>query len=290
MAQLDTEATALVLCLNDLEAQTIAKIAVGQAKIVEIPGGWGTRVPLNNPALNPSVLPDTVILCELPDPTYESALRAAGKRVHVVDHHLSLAPGGMILDRLSPFSSLEQVAKLLGVTLGADHKAIAANDSAFWPGLIQHYKELNAQISDTQIQEIQKTENTVIQDRTIYEDAFIFAPNLHDMGLMPSRDFENYFDLFKLMTSQIQPPDLLIYLKADVSTLVSHIQKRGRDYEGSMSLDYLKSLNERYEKWISEYTEGKLLVIDANNIDFKNNPEDFGKIISQVDAELYGLF
>ncbi len=141
-----------------------------------------------------------------------------------------------------------------------------------------------------QILDIHKGDITVIQDRTIYEDAYIFAPNLHDMGLMPTRDFNNYFDLFKLMTSQIQPPDLLIYLKADVSTLVSHIQKRGRDYEGSMSLDYLKSLNERYEKWISEYTEGKLLVIDANNIDFLNNPEDFGKIINQVDGELYGLF
>jgi len=141
-----------------------------------------------------------------------------------------------------------------------------------------------------QILDIHKGDITVIQDRTIYEDAYIFAPNLHDMGLMPTRDFNNYFDLFKLMTSQIQPPDLLIYLKADVSTLVSHIQKRGRDYEGSMSLDYLKSLNERYEKWIADYTEGKLLVIDANNIDFLNNPEDFGKIINQVDGELYGLF
>ena len=141
-----------------------------------------------------------------------------------------------------------------------------------------------------QILDIHKGDITVIQDRTIYEDAYIFAPNLHDMGLMPTRDFNNYFDLFKLMTSQIQPPDLLIYLKADVSTLVSHIQKRGRDYEGSMSLDYLKSLNDRYEKWIAEYTEGKLLVIDANTVDFLNNPEDFGKIINQVDGELYGLF
>jgi len=141
-----------------------------------------------------------------------------------------------------------------------------------------------------QILDIHKGDVTVIQDRTIYEDAYIFAPNLHDMGLMPTRDFNNYFDLFKLMTSQIQPPDLLIYLKADVSTLVSHIQRRGRDYEGSMSLDYLKSLNDRYEQWIAEYDEGKLLVIDANNIDFLNNPEDFGKIITQVDAELHGLF
>ena len=141
-----------------------------------------------------------------------------------------------------------------------------------------------------QILDIHKGDVTVIQDRTIYEDAYIFAPNLHDMGLMPTRDFNNYFDLFKLMTSQIQPPDLLIYLKADVSTLVSHIQKRGRDYEGSMSLDYLKSLNDRYEEWIAKYDEGNLLVIDANTTDFINNPEDFGKIINQVDGELHGLF
>ncbi len=141
-----------------------------------------------------------------------------------------------------------------------------------------------------QILDIHKGEITVIQDRTIYEDAYIFAPNLHDMGLMPTRDFNNYFDLFKLMTSQIQPPDLLIYLKADVSTLVSHIQTRGRDYEGSMSLDYLKSLNERYEKWIAEYEEGNLLVIDVNKIDFKNNPEHMGMIINQVDGQLHGLF
>ncbi len=141
-----------------------------------------------------------------------------------------------------------------------------------------------------QILDIHKGDHTVIQDRTIYEDAFIFAPNLHDMGLMPTRDFENYFDLFKLMTSQIQAPDLLIYLKADISTLVSHIQSRGRDYEGSMSLDYLKSLNERYDDWISGYTEGNLLVINADNIDFKNRPEDLGKVVNMVQAELHGLF
>ena len=141
-----------------------------------------------------------------------------------------------------------------------------------------------------QILDIHKGDVTVIQDRTIYEDAYIFAPNLHDMGLMPTRDFNNYFDLFKLMTSQISPPDLLIYLKADVSTLVSHIQTRGRDYEGSMSLDYLKSLNERYENWIDGYEEGKLLVIDVNKIDFKNNPEHMGMIINQVDGQLHGLF
>ncbi len=141
-----------------------------------------------------------------------------------------------------------------------------------------------------QIVDIHNGDITVIQDRTIYEDANIFAPNLHQMGLMATRDFNNYFDLFQLMTSQIKAPDLLIYLKADVSTLVSHIQNRGRDYEGSMSLDYLKSLNDRYDQWIDGYTEGKLLVIDANNIDFINNPADLGGIINKVDAELHGLF
>jgi len=141
-----------------------------------------------------------------------------------------------------------------------------------------------------QIVDIHNGDITVIQDRTIYEDANIFAPNLHQMGLMATRDFNNYFDLFQLMTSQIKAPDLLIYLKADVSTLVSHIQSRGRDYEGSMSLDYLKSLNERYDQWIDGYTAGKLLVIDANNMDFLNNPEDMGSIINKVDAELHGLF
>lgn len=141
-----------------------------------------------------------------------------------------------------------------------------------------------------QILDILNGEKTVIQDRTIYEDAFIFAPNLHDMGLMSTRDFNNYFDLFQLMTSQIQPPDLLIYLKADISTLVAHIQSRGRDYEGSMSLDYLKRLNERYENWIGDYKEGNLLIIDANEIDFKNNPEDLGKVVNDVAAQLQGLF
>ncbi len=141
-----------------------------------------------------------------------------------------------------------------------------------------------------QILNIQNGDRTVIQDRTIYEDAHIFAPNLHDMGLMPTRDFENYSDLFELMMSQVKPPDLLIYLKASIPTLVSHIQSRGRDYEGSMSLDYLKRLNERYETWIDGYTDGNLLVINADDIDFKNNPADLGKIINNVSGELHGLF
>lgn len=141
-----------------------------------------------------------------------------------------------------------------------------------------------------QILKIRSGDQTVIQDRTIYEDAYIFAPNLHDMGLMSTRDFNNYFSLFKLMTSQVDAPDLLIFLKASIPTLVSHIHNRGRDYEGNMSLDYLKKLNERYENWISNYSEGKLLVIDTDNIDFKNNSSDLGSIIQKIDAELFGLF
>ncbi|MEZ4991504.1 MAG: deoxynucleoside kinase [Saprospiraceae bacterium] len=141
-----------------------------------------------------------------------------------------------------------------------------------------------------QILKILNGDITVVQDRTIYEDAYIFAPNLHDMGLMSTRDFQNYFELFKTMSSQIQPPDLLIYLRANIPTLVSHIQARGRDYEGNMSLDYLKRLNQRYEDWISGYEEGRLLIINVDNLDFKNNPEDLGQVIDMVRAELHGLF
>jgi len=141
-----------------------------------------------------------------------------------------------------------------------------------------------------QILNIRQGEQTVIQDRTIYEDAYIFAPNLHDMNLMSGRDFSNYFALFKLMSSQVEPPDLLIYLRSGIPKLVHHIHTRGREYEGSMSLDYLKKLNERYEEWIENYKEGPLLIIDNDGIDFKNNPEDFGAIIEKVDAEMHGLF
>jgi deoxyadenosine/deoxycytidine kinase len=130
----------------------------------------------------------------------------------------------------------------------------------------------------------------VIQDRTIYEDANIFAPNLHTMNLMTTRDFDNYQSLFELMSSFIQPPDLLIYLRADVPTLVRNIQKRGRDYEASIRLDYLKSLNDRYENWINNYTEGKLLIFDVDNINFQDNAEDLGQIIERVQANLHGLF
>lgn len=161
------------------------------------------------------------------------------------------------------------------------------NDMHRWSFNLQIYF-LNSRYR--QILEIRSGEKTVIQDRTIYEDAKIFAPNLHEMGLMAKRDFDNYTDLFKLMVSQVKPPDLLIYLKSTIPTLVSHIQTRGRDYEGSISLDYLKKLNERYESWVSTYDAGKLLIVEADGLDFKNNKEDFGKIVEMIDGELYGLF
>jgi len=147
---------------------------------------------------------------------------------------------------------------------------------------------LNSRFS--QILEIRKSPKTVIQDRTIYEDAHIFAPNLHSMGLMSSRDFESYFTLFNLMSSLVQPPDLLIYLQASVPKLVEQIQKRGREYEASIRLDYLKSLNERYEAWISSYNLSKVLIVDVDNNDFTNNPQDLSKVIDQINAELHGLF
>lgn len=131
---------------------------------------------------------------------------------------------------------------------------------------------------------------TTILDRTIYEDAYIFAPNLHAMGLMSTRDFDTYQALFSNIKSLIDAPDLLIYLRSSIGNIVGQIQKRGREYEDSIRLDYLKRLNERYEAWISTYKDGKLLVIDVDNIDFENNPEHLGDIISKVDAELHGLF
>jgi deoxyadenosine/deoxycytidine kinase len=140
------------------------------------------------------------------------------------------------------------------------------------------------------ILEIHKKGTTVIQDRTIYEDAYIFAPNLHSMGLMSTRDFENYYTLFSLMSSLIRPPDLLIYLRASVPALVHHIQKRGRKYEAGIRLDYLKRLNERYEAWIESYNLGKMLVIDVDHNQFTESKEELSKVIDRVDAELFGLF
>jgi deoxyadenosine/deoxycytidine kinase len=141
-----------------------------------------------------------------------------------------------------------------------------------------------------QIVDIRRSGKKVIQDRTIYEDAHIFAPNLHEMNLMTTRDFDNYSKLFELMSSFIQPPDLLIYLRAEVPTLVRQIQKRGREYEASIRIDYLKSLNDRYENWINNYNLGKLLIVDVDNLNFSEVPEDLGLIIDKVNAELHGLF
>ena len=141
-----------------------------------------------------------------------------------------------------------------------------------------------------QIIDIKKLNKKFIQDRTIYEDAYIFAPNLHAMGLMSTRDFDNYKELFSLMDSFVEGPDLLIYLRASTSTLVSQIQKRGRDYENSIRLDYLTRLNERYEAWISEYTKGKLLIVDVDDINFSESEEDLGEVINKIDAEIHGLF
>jgi deoxyadenosine/deoxycytidine kinase len=161
------------------------------------------------------------------------------------------------------------------------------NDMQRWSFNLQIYF-LNSRYR--QIKDIRAGDVTVIQDRTIYEDANIFAPNLHDMGLMSSRDFENYLDLFHAMLEQVMAPDLLIYLRAGIPTLVDHIHTRGRDYEGNMSLEYLKRLNQRYEDWILNYKQGKLLIINVDGLNFKDNKEDFGKILQSIEAELFGLF
>ena len=168
------------------------------------------------------------------------------------------------------------------------------------PYLMDFYKDMqrwsfNLQIyflnsRFNQIADIRTQNINVIQDRTIYEDAYIFAPNLHSMGLMTTRDFENYFSLFNSMEKFIQPPDLLIYLRATVPALVNNIQKRGREYEEAIRLDYLKRLNERYEAWISTYDKGKLLIVDVDDNAFHESAEDLGEIINGIDAEIHGLF
>jgi deoxyadenosine/deoxycytidine kinase len=141
-----------------------------------------------------------------------------------------------------------------------------------------------------QVRQIRESKKTIIQDRTIYEDAHIFAANLHKSGLLNNTDYQCYLDLFNSMTSFVQPPDLLIYLKADIPKLVEQIQKRNRDFESQIRLDYLKTLNEHYEKWIKEYKHGKLLVIDVNKIDFVERVEDFSMIVGKIDLELNNLF
>jgi deoxyadenosine/deoxycytidine kinase len=147
---------------------------------------------------------------------------------------------------------------------------------------------LNSRLN--QLLDIRKGTETIIQDRTIYEDANIFAPNLHEMGLMSKRDYHNYYLFFNTLKSMVQPPDLLIYLQASVPTLVGQIQKRGREYEENIRLDYLKRLNDYYNKWIETYKEGPLLIINIDKNKFAENEEHMGEIISKVDAQLYGLF
>lgn len=141
-----------------------------------------------------------------------------------------------------------------------------------------------------QILRIRESGKNVIQDRTIYEDAHIFAPNLHAMGLMTNRDFQNYTSLFELMESLVQPPDLLIYLRSSIPNLVNQIHKRGREYENSISIDYLSRLNERYEAWVQGYDKGKLLVFNVDQLNFVDDPEDLGQVINRIDAEVNGLF
>ena len=161
------------------------------------------------------------------------------------------------------------------------------NDMKRWSFNLQIYF-LNSRYR--QLLDIQQVGKDVIQDRTIYEDAFIFAENLHDMGLMTTRDYENYRAIFDNMTSYIKPPDLLVYLKASVPTLVNNIQRRGREYETGIRLDYLSKLNEKYQKWISGYKLGKLLIIDKDTIDFANSTEDMATVVQLIEREINGLF
>lgn len=159
-------------------------------------------------------------------------------------------------------------------------------DMARWSFNLQIYF-LNKRFKD--VVDISKSDEYIIQDRTIYEDARIFAPNLHEQGFMSDRDFDNYCDLFDLMMSLVKMPDLMIYVRCSIPTLVAQIQKRGRSYEASMRIDYLQGLNDKYEKWISDY-KGKLLIIDGDHIKFGDNPEDFQWVTDRIDAELFGLF
>lgn len=159
-------------------------------------------------------------------------------------------------------------------------------DMERWSFNLQIYF-LNKRFRD--VVEISKSSETVIQDRTIFEDARIFAPNLHDMGMMSDRDFDNYTDLFDLMMSLVKLPDLLIYIRSSIPTLVEHIEKRGRDFEKSIRISYLQGLNKRYEDWIASY-EGRLMVVDGDNLKFATDVDDFNKIADSIDAELYGLF
>jgi len=159
-------------------------------------------------------------------------------------------------------------------------------DMERWSFNLQIYF-LNKRFKD--IVDINKCDETIIQDRTIYEDARIFAPNLHDMGLMSTRDFESYNELFELMMSLVGAPDLMIYLRSSIPNLISQIQKRGREYEKSIRIDYITGLNDKYEKWISSYGHN-LLILDVDRLKFENNPDFFREVTDKIDAKLFGLF
>jgi len=184
--------------------------------------------------------------------------------------------------------------------IGAGKTTLASRLAKHYPYLNDFYTDMkrwsfNLQIyflnsRFSQVQDIRNSGKTVIQDRSIYEDAYIFAPNLYEMKLMAKRDFENYFSLFQLMNSLVEPPDLMIYLKASVPTLVRQIQKRGRDYENTISIDYLAKLNERYNSWVESYNYGRLLIIDVDKLDFSENDNDLSSVIDKVNAEINGLF
>ena len=160
------------------------------------------------------------------------------------------------------------------------------NDMKRWSFNLQIYF-LNSRFK--QVMEIQNSRNPIIQDRTIYEDAYIFAENLHEMGLITARDYQNYLSIFDSMMTFVRAPDLLIYLRASVPTLVDHIRRRGREYETGIRADYLSKLNEKYEHWINRYTQGKLLILDKDHLDFANRPDDMSDIIQQVEKEIFSL-
>ena len=159
-------------------------------------------------------------------------------------------------------------------------------DMPRWSFNLQIYF-LNKRFKD--VVEISRTTETIIQDRTIFEDARIFAPNLHAQGYMSDRDFENYSDLFDLMMSLVKLPDLMIYIRSSIPTLIAQIQKRGREYEQSIRIDYLQGLGARYEEWIKDYP-GNLIIVDGDTCKFESNPEDFSSITDKIDANLFGLF
>lgn len=189
------------------------------------------------------------------------------------------------------------LTRLLAKSCGWTAKYESVEDN---PYLADFYKDMNRWSFNIQIfflnrrfQEvvnIRKSHDNVVQDRTIYEDSCIFAPNLHNMGLMTTRDYETYKELFSLMVSLVQAPDLMIYLRSSIEHLVGNIQKRGRKFEEEIRLDYLKGLNDLYEDWSHTYKDGKMLIIDVDKLDFENNPKDLSHIIDLIQAELNGLF